>query len=270
VCFGREQQHGEYLMYKLLITDLNGTALINGASAVSDEVRRAATKATAAGLSISFATGLRVDEIEEVAKDLCVQGPCIVNGGSQIYDLRSGKILFDIKISKTQLKIIDTLAGPVPYDAVVDGEPGNFGTLEERLSTLSEVGVLRFVGIPVGEEAPLLDRLRRIPGVTAALVTGRRAGVVHIQVTPEGASKGAAVQRLLSLYGVLPEEVVAVGDAGSDIPMFLEVGLSIAMADAADDVRAAAAVVAPSAQDEGLAWVLTALAEDPTGSSLYL
>ena len=53
-------------------------------------------------------------------------------------------------------------------------------------------------------------------------------------------------------WGLAPEECAAFGDGGNDVPMFGCVGVSVAMGNAADDVKAAATMVAPDVDDDGL------------------
>jgi hydroxymethylpyrimidine pyrophosphatase-like HAD family hydrolase len=60
--------------------------------------------------------------------------------------------------------------------------------------------------------------------------------------------------------------VAALGDQHNDLPMFARAGLSVAMGQAPDDVRAAAGHVARSNQEDGVAdaidrFILPALEE---------
>jgi hydroxymethylpyrimidine pyrophosphatase-like HAD family hydrolase len=58
---------------------------------------------------------------------------------------------------------------------------------------------------------------------------------------------------------VRPEEVVAFGDMPNDLEMLGWAGTSYAMANAHPDVLAAAALRAPSNEEDGVAQVLEAL-----------
>ena len=58
-------------------------------------------------------------------------------------------------------------------------------------------------------------------------------------------------------------EVMAVGDADVDMPMFEYAGLSVALSNAAPEVQAAAQVVAPHVDDDGAAWAITEYALAP-------
>jgi hypothetical protein len=143
---------------------------------------------------------------------------------------------------------------------VVDGEAGDGEVAEKRLENLDEAAVVRFIGLGSAESEEVLGRLGG-SGLAVSVVEGRRAGYCHIQVSDEAGSKGKATEVLLKIYGVTREEVVAVGDSGSDIAMFLAVGTAVAVGNGSDDVKAYADVVAPGVSEDGLAWVFERVIE---------
>ena len=61
------------------------------------------------------------------------------------------------------------------------------------------------------------------------------------------ATKWSALQWLLDRWGIRPDEVVAIGDDVNDLPMLRAAGLSFAMGNAPDAVKASAdAITAPN------------------------
>jgi HAD superfamily hydrolase (TIGR01484 family) len=70
-------------------------------------------------------------------------------------------------------------------------------------------------------------------------------------VRAAGYNKGTAVEWLARHYQVELDEVVAVGDWLNDVPMFHKVGRSFAMAQAPDEVRAAASEVLEADDERG-------------------
>lgn len=77
-----------------------------------------------------------------------------------------------------------------------------------------------------------------------------------------GVSKGAALARAAELLGVAREDCVAFGDSYNDIPMLKWAGIGVAMANADAEIRAAADRVAASADEDGVAEMLTELFPD--------
>ena len=56
--------------------------------------------------------------------------------------------------------------------------------------------------------------------------------------------------------GIKPEEVICVGDAGNDVHMLEYAGLSVAMGNAFDDIKAIADYVTHTNEEDGVAHVI--------------
>ena len=75
-----------------------------------------------------------------------------------------------------------------------------------------------------------------------------------LEFLPKGASKGAAVERLLKRLDIDPRNVLALGDGENDVEMLRLAGTAVAMAGSgAKVVAAAGGVVGPSNDDNGVA-----------------
>jgi len=125
-------------------------------------------------------------------------------------------------------------------------------------------GIAKIVGVS--------DDLERVEGcetkARAALgqrATAARSQPYYLDITHTDANKGAVVAYLSRHLGIPTEEIATLGDQPNDVLMFKRSGLSIAMGNASDAVKAEANVVADSYNDEGFAkaierFVLGALA----------
>lgn len=87
---------------------------------------------------------------------------------------------------------------------------------------------------------------------------GREATVVrsqayYLDITAPAANKGDGIAALASTIGVPLAQTVAIGDQRNDLAMFERVGLSIAMGQGPEDVRAAADKVTRANEDDGVA-----------------
>jgi len=78
----------------------------------------------------------------------------------------------------------------------------------------------------------------------------------YVILTHPDAEKMRALDVVLKELGVPPDEAIAIGDSESDIGMFSLAGLGIAMRNAPDEVQRAALHVAPSNDDDGVAWAI--------------
>jgi 3-deoxy-D-manno-octulosonate 8-phosphate phosphatase (KDO 8-P phosphatase) len=160
-------------------------------------------------------------------------------------------------------------------------------TLEEWKSRASQItvllldvdGVLTDGSIVYNESGSELKRFHvrdgsglkfwRELGNRAAILSGRKSGAVDIRakelgITPvlQGRSeKSPALDELLQMLNVQPEQVCAIGDDLPDLPVLRRVGLAIAVADACAEVRAAAHYVTAlpggrGAVRDGIEWLL--------------
>ncbi len=83
--------------------------------------------------------------------------------------------------------------------------------------------------------------------------TANRSQPYYLDITNKDANKGAVVEYLSHHLNVPAEEIATIGDQPNDVLMFNRSGFSIAMGNASDEVKAQAAVVTDSYNDEGFA-----------------
>lgn len=95
-------------------------------------------------------------------------------------------------------------------------------------------------------QAELQEQLGR--GATSSF-----SQVYYVDVTPVEANKGAVVEDLCKVLKIPRSSVVTIGDMPNDILMFKKSGYSIAMGNAADEVKSAANYVTESNDEEGFA-----------------
>ena len=71
-----------------------------------------------------------------------------------------------------------------------------------------------------------------------------------------GIEKSQSIDKLIKTIGIKQEEVIAVGDGYNDMGMIQYAGLGVAMANAEDEVKAAANYVTLSNEEDGVAVVV--------------
>ena len=82
-------------------------------------------------------------------------------------------------------------------------------------------------------------------------------GRLHsLRILPIDADKGTALKFVAGKLEISLGQALAIGDNPNDMPMFAAAGASVAMGNAPPDVRAAATVVGPSNDEEGVAWAV--------------
>jgi Cof subfamily protein (haloacid dehalogenase superfamily) len=73
------------------------------------------------------------------------------------------------------------------------------------------------------------------------------------EIIDVSASKWNALKALADEWGILPEEIMAIGDQGNDLSMIQHAGIGVAMGNAPDEVKQYANFVAPTIAEDGAA-----------------
>ena len=101
------------------------------------------------------------------------------------------------------------------------------------------------------------DRMRRCEAEAQAAfgqqATANRSQPYYLDVTNKDANKGAVVAYLSDRMNIPAKEIATIGDQPNDVVMFKRSGLSIAMGNASDEVKAQAGATTDSFNDEGFA-----------------
>jgi Cof subfamily protein (haloacid dehalogenase superfamily) len=133
-----------------------------------------------------------------------------------------------------------------------------------------EAWTVKFEAKVVTDVAEKLDQVSKIVGVSDDLdkvkqceadaqaafgdrASANRSQPYYLDITNKDANKGAVAEYLSSHLDVPAEEIATIGDQPNDVLMFKRSGLSIAMGNASDEVKAQASVTTDSYNDEGFA-----------------
>ena len=126
-------------------------------------------------------------------------------------------------------------------------EPKVVANLAEHLQQVAKI-------VGVSDD---LDRVQRCEAASQAAfgqhATANRSQPYYLDVTNKDANKGAVVEYLSRYLGVPAQEIGTIGDQQNDVLMFKRSGLSIAMGNASAEVKAQAAAVTDSYNDDGFA-----------------
>ena len=101
--------------------------------------------------------------------------------------------------------------------------------------------------------AGLLDRARAAYGDDATIAQSQ---TYYLDVTATAANKGDGVAALAASFGVPLSQTAVIGDQFNDVPMFARAGLSIAMGQAPDGVKALAQHVTGANDADGVAQAI--------------
>lgn len=257
---------------RLVALDLDGTLLTRGGS-VSAADAAAVRAAVARGVQIVFATSRWYAMAKPVADDLGVTAPIICHNGAQVRDAATGERLLDLRVPAEAARDVAEVAERHGYDGMA--------TVHDVTWLVSRVPDIDPARLPAGmvQTARLADHVAdgceaflffgqdAVDGVPAAL-GARYAGVLnfasgysstfpaYLNIVHAAADKGRALALVAERLHVPLAETMAIGDAAPDLEMMRVAGVSMAMGNAPDDVKAQAAVVGPGNHEGGVAWAL--------------
>ena len=247
--------------YKLLVVDIDGTLIARNRNALLDEDKEALAKAGDLGIKVSLSTGRSPVTSLKIIDQLLLNGYHIFFDGALVSNPNEGEEVYIQPINKA----VGMEAVEFAHEHAINLEL--FSTtryFSERETWVSEVRRKNW-----GIESTIMDFTdiwEREKIIKAAIVVcspeeRAKADSFHLQfsdklnfyywtpvlsgtsidfisiVAPE-VSKGEALKALASHLGISLNEVMAIGDSTNDIPLLSIAGLSIAMGNALDEVKA--------------------------------
>ncbi|WP_330178929.1 HAD family hydrolase [Nocardia sp. NBC_01503] len=250
---------------RLIALDVDGTILSGGQ--ISARVR-AAVRAAATQAHVVITTGRTVLATRPVLDELgLIQGQALCSNGAVCVDV-SNSDLIDLHTFDPE-PVVRVLRAVFP-DMVLSVEKAGVGTWSTApASESARLGEFRVVGIEeLGSEmtprlngfwpSGTLDMMVEL--LSVHVLPG--ADWVHgedgpwIVASPQGVSKGWALERLRQRLDIPIEATAAIGDGFNDLGMLSWAGYSVAMDNAVAPVRALADEITSDVTDDGAALVL--------------
>ncbi len=79
-------------------------------------------------------------------------------------------------------------------------------------------------------------------------------------INSKGIDKGFGFEKIMNKFSIKKQDVIAIGDSATDIPLFKKAQISIALGNASDDVQSHATMTTKSAAGDGVLEALDKLA----------
>ena len=268
---------------KMVVSDLDQT-LLNSDATFSPENLDAIRAAEAKGIFFTICSGRIFPMLEVYTRTLDIQGPVITTNGAAIVDGKSGKLLSKHTIPhEIAVRILDyarerdydysALTGQVSYFS------GNSQRIKrfERYNEIAESDGLKAMRLEYFngrsytniENDILKMLLYQIPAEEFSSVTAFLDSIPEIHFTSSdeglldimaaGTNKGTAVAEVRKFMGLTKEQVCVFGDYINDLAMFEEAGLTVAVANAHEELKSKALYVTDTNDRAGVARALEAL-----------
>lgn len=259
---------------KLLALDLDGT-LLTSDKTISAVNKTALAKARSQGVKIVLTTGRPLAAIEDFLLDLDLiaedEYAITFNGG--LIQRNTGEILDQVVFGYDQVADIYQLTQKlgIPLD-IVDG--GDVYALKSSSKSLYPTCNPMLNHIPTdfasisadkvfnkgisSFDAEVLDAsLAKIPASYHERYEIFKSRSIILEWSPKGVHKANGLRSLTKLLGLTSAQVMACGDEANDLSMIEWAGYSVAMANATEDIKAAANIISPLTNDQdGVAWAV--------------
>lgn len=263
-------------MIKLIAIDLDGT-LLNNKKEVSSANKAALQAAKAHGVKVVICTGRPLRAIRPYLKELNLEEPgdySITFNGGLVQNNDTGVVMEKAVLSFDQVKEllqlgrdlslpIDVLSEEIVWIVPTDPEhPSIYSQLNPLLDyrDTTEAALdpeALYNKIVVAYEQEYLDQqITKIPQAIRERYEVIKTRDVLLEFMPKGITKAYGIELLIQDLGILPEEVMAIGDEENDLPMIEFAGMGVAMENAVAQVKEVADVITDSNEADGVAKVI--------------
>ncbi|MBW4022702.1 MAG: HAD family phosphatase [Proteobacteria bacterium] len=259
---------------RLVISDVDGT-LVRHDKSLHPETIKAARELKAAGIILCLVSSRPPRGMEMYLEPLGITTPHAGFNGGQIVAADNRTILDELVIPEDAAETAVSHMAAAGLDVWVFAGSGWYVKGANGPYVAHEAEVTRNTFTVVDDFSPFLSSTNKIMSSSRNFdLVGRveeelqerlgsaasvnRSSPYYCDVTNADANKGRAALELARIVGVAPEQMACLGDMNVDVPMLRVAGLSIAMGNAADSVKAAAKVITGTNDEAGWADAIRA------------
>lgn len=264
----------------LVGVDLDGTLLRNDKT-ISEETKKAVKSAFERGITVVPVTGRPLCGIPQFILDMPEIRYVISTNGARITDIKADKTVYESPLSKEKTAQLIEYATDCGYDfeAFAEGigyiEPalmkkhleayGNSPVADYIKTSRKTVESIKEFFEKTGKCADeifitLSDRAKR-DELFEQMSPDREIQLCcleerFLEVTKNGTDKGTAFDYLREMLGIDKNATAAFGDNDNDSLFLKSAAVSVVMGNAADKLKKCADIIAPSNEDDGVAFIL--------------
>lgn len=280
-------------MYKLIAIDIDGT-LLNSKTELTERTKNVLKRATEKGIYVVLTSGRMTSVINDFCKQIGADKYLIAENGASILDMQENKIIYKNYIPKeVVLDVVDLceknniyymvytnkelivknlqhmalffykqnynpnariethIAGREYIESINDDFTKMMICDADRsiynsiINKLSEIKLIDVTPIPYTS----------VKNITIGTET-TTISYIYADISAKNVNKGTALERLMKMLNLKPEEVIAIGDNINDIPMIKVAGLGVSIGNGADNLKKVADVIAPTNDEDGVAYIV--------------
>lgn len=264
----------------LYVSDLDGTLMRNDLS-ISDFSVRTINELVEKGFAFTYATARSINSAREITGRLKLKLPVITRNGAVLADNTTGSYLEKAVFTEDEVKLLKELIPELPRCGFVSCFIGDEmikayvpvehtvcfqGYLDYYKNDRAKTAVpdleSMFCGVPgyvtlissKEDLDPIYERVRGYHGWECIFQKDIYRDEYWLEICPQNCTKAKSILKLKEEYGF--DKVVVFGDSVNDIPMIKAADEAYAVANAIDELKAAATAVIGSNEEDAVAAFL--------------
>lgn len=253
--------------YKAIFSDMDGT-LLNAQHQITPKTEQAIKKAIAQGVPFIPVSARPPLAITPYMAQLDNHSPIICYSGALILDNRL-QPLHNVVIEKDDQKALDEILQDYNHMGInhyvqsdwFSNDPSHPAVQREaRITYLQSTPkpdeLIQANKVLIMGEANEIVALEALLKAKFPQLSIHRSLPEYLEIMHKSATKANAIRFMEKSLNVTGEEVIAFGDNFNDLDMLEYAGLSVAMGNAPDEIKAVAKRVTASNNDDGIALIL--------------
>lgn len=247
---------GHMSKIKLILTDVDGTLVPLLASRPSDRVVDVIKLVQKAGIDVAPVTGRPYDFMKGVIESIDFHDLGVFDAGASVRKVATGEVVWKNWLSVERIRSILDIVLPVSHIVDYFPEFKEVDASEVDINAIEEDAPYVFAFVhdnEVGKQVIAELKKDMTLSVNVHYAHEEWEGYLNVQITDHMADKYHGVMALRELVHSKPEETLAIGDSGNDLPLFKAAGLKIAMGNAIQELKELADHVVPSVDEDGFA-----------------
>lgn len=261
-------------MIKLIAIDMDGT-LLNHDKKIPEDNIRAIRKAAEAGIKVVICTGRMQSGVIPYFEQLDFAGHdeyAILNNGCSVHHTSDWSLHSYEELSREDVALLAKASADYPGVHLTFADKTDYTVLDTEVPEIVayDAGLVFTKAKPVNDvtvfdNAPIFQAMyladKEVLDVfqaeQEALLSEKfstvRSQSYIFEAMPTGVTKASALAKLSTELGISPDEVMAIGDAENDLEMLEFAGVSVAMGNASETVKAVAKYETATCDDAGVA-----------------
>ncbi|MCC6711705.1 MAG: HAD family phosphatase [Candidatus Pacebacteria bacterium] len=249
---------------KAIIFDLDGTAIDSPGQKLPSKELVAVVNDLKSQYFLAAATGRCWTFAKDIIQTLELEDLCIISGGTQICNPKTGEIVWQKDITPQALEQVISIFSKngeqkLIFNDYTEDDYFNGGVYPKNFDLTQRVNWLSQSFVPDSLANQLRDELNLVDGITCVMVVSQKPGCRDLHIVNVEATKEHAITELLSRLDVKKEHTIGIGDGHNDLHLFNSVGTKVAMGNAVDDLKEVADLIIGDVREDGLAKYFSSL-----------